>query len=309
MLQLRTRFPLLSCAAALAAWGALACSGADLTAGGGAGGGGGGGGGGGPTPSISHVVVVVEENTDYASVIGNSSMPYLNGLANQYALATQYYANTHPSIGNYFMMTTGKIETNDDTFGGTVSDDNIVRRLIAGGKTWKSYAEGLPSPGFTGGSSGRYARKHNPLSFFSDVTASAAQQQNLVPFSQFAGDLSGGQLPSYAFVVPDLCNDAHDCSLATADAWLKTNIDPLVQSASFQQDGLLIIVFDEAGGDNAHGGGRVPCVLVGPKVKRGFQSTTQYEHQSLLRLTAEALGVTPPGAAAAAPAMGEFFTP
>jgi len=109
--------------------------------------------------------------------------------------------------------------------------------------------------------------------------------------------------------VPDLCNDAHDCSLATADAWLKTNIDPLVQSASFQQDGLLIIVFDEAGGDNAHGGGRVPCVLVGPKVKRGFQSTTQYQHQSLLRLTAEALGVTPPGAAAAAPAMGEFFTP
>src|SRR3989442_9779554 len=57
-------------------------------------------------------------------------------------------------------------------------------------------------------------------------------------------------ISNYAFVVPDLCNDAHDCSLATADAWLKTNIDPLMQSASFQQDGLLIIVFDEAGGDN-----------------------------------------------------------
>src|SRR5207302_1087226 len=172
---------------------------------------------------------------------------------------------THPSIGNYFMMTAGEIVTNDDGFGGTVSDDNIVRRLVAGGKTWKSYAEGLPSPGFLGSSSGRYARKHNPLSFFSDVTASAA--------------------------------------------WLKTNIDPLVQSASFQQDGLLIIVFDEAGGDNANGGGRIACVLVGPKVKRGFQSTTQYQHQSLLRLTAEALSVTPPGAAAGAPGMGEFFSP
>ena len=235
-------------------------------------------------------------------------MPYLNGLANQYALATQYYANTHPSIGNYFVMTTGQIVTNDDGFGGTVSDDNIVRRLVAGGKTWKSYAEGLPSTGFLGSGSGRYARKHNPLSFFSDVTASPAQQQNLVPFSQFAADLAGGRLPNYAFVVPDLCNDAHDCSLATADARLKSNIDPLVQSPSFQQDGLLIIVFDEAGGDNTNGGGRVACVLAGGKVKRGFQSTTQYQHQSLLRLAAEALGVTPPSAAASAPSMGEFFT-
>ena len=179
-------------------------------------------------------------------------MPYLNGLANQYALATQYYANTHPSIGNYFVMTTGQIVTNDDGFGGTVSDDNIVRRLVAGGKTWKSYAEGLPSTGFMGSGSGRYARKHNPLSFFSDVTASTAQQQNLVPFSQFAADLAGGRLPNYAFVVPDLCNDAHDCSLATADAWLKTNIDPLVQSPEFQNT-LLVVVFDEAGGDNTNG--------------------------------------------------------
>jgi len=235
-------------------------------------------------------------------------MPYLNGLASQYALATQYYANTHPSIGNYFMMTTGQIITNDDGFGGTVSQDNIVRRLVAGGKTWKSYAEGLPSVGYMGSGSGRYARKHNPLSFFSDVTGSAAQQQNLVPFSQFASDLASGNLPSYAFVVPDQCNDAHDCSLGTADAWLRANIDPLVRSSEFQNT-LLIITFDEAGGgDNANGGGRVACVLAGGKVKRGFQSTTQYQHQSLLRLAAEALGVTPPGAAASAPSMGEFFT-
>jgi len=34
-------------------------------------------------------------------------MPYLNGLINQYGLGTQYYANTHPSIGNYFMFDDG----------------------------------------------------------------------------------------------------------------------------------------------------------------------------------------------------------
>src|SRR2546426_9209469 len=77
-----------------------------------------------------------------------SSMPYLNGLAQQYGLATQYYANTHPSIGNYFMMTVGTIITNDDSYGSVVTDDNVIRQLLAAGKTWKAYAEDLPSVGY-----------------------------------------------------------------------------------------------------------------------------------------------------------------
>src|SRR5438552_3700724 len=98
-------------------------------------------------------------------------------------------------------MTTGQIVTNDDGFGGTVSDDNIVRRLVAGGKTWKSYAEGLPSTGFLGSGSGRYARKHNPLSFFSDVTASPAQQQNLV---RITAEALGVTLPGAAATGPQM---------------------------------------------------------------------------------------------------------
>src|SRR5207249_7875828 len=118
---------------------------------------------GGSGTSFNHVYIVVEENTDYTSVIGSSSMPYLNGLAQQYGLATQYYANTHPSIGNYFMMTVGKIITNDDNYSSVVSDDNVVRQLLAAGKTWKAYAEDLPSVGYTGGDVGNYARKHNVI--------------------------------------------------------------------------------------------------------------------------------------------------
>jgi len=111
-------------------------------------------------------------------------------------------------------------------------------------------------------------------------------------------------------IVPNLCNDAHDCSLTTADNWLRNNIAPLLASATFQQDGLLIITFDESGGDNTHGGGRVAWLVVSPKAKRGYQSTTLYQHQSTLRLTLEALGITLfPGAAATAPAMSEFFAP
>src|SRR4029077_4162183 len=82
---------------------------------------------------FGHVFVVTEENTDYADVIGSSSMPYLNGLAQQYGLATQYYANTHPSIGNYFMLATGQIITNDDNFSTVQNVPNIVRSLLAAG--------------------------------------------------------------------------------------------------------------------------------------------------------------------------------
>ncbi len=265
---------------------------------------------GGTIPRAGHVFIVTEENTDYAGVIGSSSMPYLNSLAQQYGLATQYYANTHPSIGNYFELATGQIITNNDSYSTIVTVDNVVRRLLAAGKTWKSYAEDLPSVGYTGGDVGNYARKHNVFALLSDVVNDTAQRKNLVPFTQFPADLANGTLPHYSNIVPNLCNDAHDCSLATADTWLRNNIAPLLASATFQQDGLLIIVFDEAGGDNTNGGGRIVWVVVSPKAKRGYQSTTLYQHQSTLRLTLEAFGITVfPGAGATAPAMSEFFTP
>ncbi|HEV8399069.1 MAG TPA: alkaline phosphatase family protein [Gemmatimonadales bacterium] len=266
--------------------------------------------GGGGVPQAGHVFIVTEENTNYASVIGSSSMPYLNSLAQQYGLATQYYANTHPSIGNYFMLVTGQIITNNDSYSTIVTVDNVVRRLLAAGKTWKSYAEDLPSVGYIGPDVGRYARKHNTVALLSDVANDTVQRKNLVPFTQFATDLANGTLPHYVNIVPNLCNDAHDCSLSTADTWLQNNIAPILASPSFQQDGLLIITFDESGSDNTNGGGRIVWVVVSPKAKRGYQSTTLYQHQSTLRLTLEALGVTVfPGAGATAPAMAEFFTP
>jgi len=261
-------------------------------------------------PRFNHVFIVVEENTDYANVIGSVSMPYLNSLAQQYGVATQYYADTHPSIGNYFMLATGQIVTNNDSYSSIVSVDNVVRELVAAGKTWKSYAEDLPSVGFTGATSGGYARKHNVFALLSDVANDPIQVTNLVPFTQFATDLANGTLPAYSNIVPNLCNDAHDCPLSTADAWLKNNIDPLIKSAQFQQDGLLLILFDEAGGDPSHGGGRVAWIAVSGKSKLGYQSTSLYQHASTLRLSLKVLGVTAyPSSAATAPDMDEFFNP
>lgn len=260
-------------------------------------------------PRSNHVVVVVEENHSYSSVIGNSAMPYLNSLASQYGLATQYYANTHPSIGNYFEMTTGQIITNNDSFSSTVTADNIVRHMLSAGKTWKSYAESLPYVGYTGGDVYPYSRHHNPFSYFSDVVNSSVEKLNLVPFTHFATDLNNNALPDFSFIVPNKLDDAHDGTLAQADYWLKTRVGPLLSNTAFQKDGILIIVFDESfDTDTAHGGGHVAAVVVGPKVKKGFKSTTFYQHQHMLRTVMEALGMTTyPGAAASAYDMGGMF--
>jgi hypothetical protein len=268
-----------------------------------------------PAPSVrfSHIILVVEENANFGDVIANPALPYLNGLANQYGLAANYFANAHPSIPNYFELTTGQILTLIDAstpHNFPVDANNVVRDLLAAGKTWKSYAEDIPSVGYTGGDTGRYAVRHNPLAYFTDVQNDTQQVKNLVPFSQFATDLNAAKLPDFSFIVPNLCNDAHDCSLATADAWLKSNIDPLIQSPQFQKDGLLIIVFDEADTlDFTSGGGHVAAVIVSPQAKRGYRSIAFYQHQSVLRLELEGLGVSQlPGDAATAPAMWEFFS-
>lgn len=259
-------------------------------------------------PASSHVFIVMEENHSYSSVIGNSAMPYLNSLASKYGLATQYYADTHPSIGNYFMLTTGATITNNDSFCSTISNDNVVRHLLTAGKTWKSYAESLPYAGYTGCGSGEYAKKHNPLAFFSDV-ANSGEKYNLVPFTQFSKDLANSSLPNYSFIVPNLLHDAHDGTLQQADSWLKANIAPLIGSATFQKNGILVIVFDESvDSDTAHGGGHVAAVVIGPKVKPGHKSTSLYQHQNTLKTLLEALGVSSfPGAAGSAAPMSDMF--
>lgn len=263
---------------------------------------------------INHVFIVMEENHSYSEIIGSGAMPYLQSLADQYGLATNYYANTHPSIGNYFMLTTGQIITNDDNYTLTVPDDNIVRHLIAAGKTWREYTESLPSVGYVGADTSQYDQHHNPLSYFSDVRNSTAQRQNLVPFTQLMTDMAAGQLPNYGFIVPTNAHNGHDGTALSADQWLQNNIGPLIDTPQFQQDGLLLIIFDEGRKtDTAGGGGQVAWVAVGPSVKPAYVSNALYQQQNTLKTVCDLLGIgsfsSPSLATDAAPAMTEFIKP
>lgn len=274
---------------------------------------------GGGSSQAGTVFVVVMENKNYTDVVGGSAMPYFNSLIPQGALATKYYANIHPSIGDYMMLTTGLPVPADDAFAGTVAADNIARQLVSAGKTWKIYAESIPSVGYTGGDVLPYIRRHNPFSYFSDVMNNSAQAANMVPLSQLSTDLTSGTLPNLAFIVPNAINDGHDCASSTnctiakelqqSDTWMQSNLPAILANSSFKTNGVLVVTWDESENDLTNGGGRVATLFLGPQVKVNFQSTSSYQHQDLLRMMSSRIGLaSAPGAGASASTMSEFFT-
>ncbi len=275
-----------------------------------------------PAPVINHVVLVVLENHGYNTIFHNPAAPYLNDLAARYGLAANYYGNSHGSLKDYFMLTTGVTASENGSFIGLYTADNLVREMIAGKRTWKSYAMSLPSVGFIDDAY-PYLKKHNPFVYLSDVINDPAQRNNLVPLTQFTTDLNAGTLPNFSYVLGDMVHDMHDCpggagvtcpdtdKIVAGDTWLKATIEPLISNPAFQRDGLLVVVFDEAEDiDTTNGGGHVIGIVVSPFGKPAYQSTTLYQHQSTLRLVCDALHLPAcPGTAATAPQMGEFFAP
>jgi phosphatidylinositol-3-phosphatase len=258
----------------------------------------------------------MEENQAYETVVGDTTLwPNLNKLIAQGALPTNYYANTHPSIGNYFMLATGQILTTDDNSTKVWDVDNIARRMIAAGVSFRIYAEGA-TPGYIGGNTGQYLLRHNPFAMLSDVAGSPAEAKKYIwPFAQFASDAANNALPQFSFIIPNVMDDAHSGTPLQADAWLQSKVVGTVSGISAFKaggDGILIVDFDESlTTDVTNGGGHVAPVLWGPLVKAGYRqsSTTLYQHQSMLATIMAALDLpNPPGGAASAPRMSEFFT-
>ena len=244
---------------------------------------------------IRHVVIIVMENEGYVSVIGNPSAPYENQLASKYAVAGNYFAVSHPSLPNYLALVAG------DTLG--VSSDclpsqcstqstSIATILDARGLTWKEYAESMSSNcSQTDSQDGLYVAKHDPFVYFSGISGNSGSgitssycASHVVPFTQFTKDLAASDLPSFSFITPNLCDDAHSCPLSTGDQWLSTVVPGIINSSSFSSTALFI-VYDE-GSNNAgfgpNAGGQVVCILVSPFARPGYVSEVPYSHYSLL---------------------------
>jgi hypothetical protein len=248
-----------------------------------------------PLPVFSHVFIIVMENKEASQVVGNSSAPYLNSLAAQYARAANYYGVTHPSLPNYLALTGGStFGIDSDCTDCFVDADNIASQLEAAGRSWKAYMESMPSACFLG-SAAPYAQKHNPFIYYDDVRTDPARCNKIVPFDQLAADLQADQVPDYVWISPNLCNDMHDCSVGTGDQWLQAWVPRILASPAWKDKGVLFITFDE--GDSDRGccagvaGGQVDTLVISPLAQPGFTSDVAYSHYSLLHTIEAAWGL------------------
>lgn len=265
--------------------------------------------GGPPSTSITHVVVVWLENNEYSSVTA-ASMPYLYGLGQTYGVATNYFASHHPSLPNYLDFWSGSNQGVTDDAIHNLSGASISNQMDAAGKSWRSYQQDYPSTGacstaptYSGpvdgwGVAGTYARKHNPAMSFTYVNGNAARCANIQNLAKF------NPLVNFAFVSPNLCNDAHDCSLATADTFL-TAFLPQVFNSSDWAHTLLIVTFDE-GSTGTNGGGHIYTMVARPGLSH-FSSATVHNHYGMLRTIENIFGLPCLANACSATPLSEFL--
>jgi acid phosphatase len=239
------------------------------------------------------------ENHSYADIIGNPDAPFINALARRGALFTRSYAVTHPSEPNYLALFSGSTQgITDDSCPHTYTAPNLAADLLKAGRSFAGYAEDLPGPGSPACSAGDYARKHVPWADFSNVPGSASLPFTGLPANGFA------RLPAVSFVIPNLCHDMHDCSVATGDAWLRANIGGYADWA-MAHDSLLILTWDEDDGSQDN---HITTIFAGQRVRPGSYAE-QITHYSVLATIEAAYRLPRDGQAAAAAPIRDIWLP
>jgi phospholipase C len=272
-------------------------------------------------PSFAHIFVVVMENL---GAQGAMAVPSVATLAARYESTTDWYAVAHPSLPNYLALVSGSTwEISSDCTSCYQSGTDLADQLDQAGISWGAYFGAMPSPCYLRPQSpdGGYAQKHDPFAYFVDLRDSPARCAHLQPLSflqtQLGGPATG--VPRFVWVTPDMCDSGHDCSPATAGAWLSGFVGQVTASAAWRAGGLLVVTWDEGDGDSGTdpstgavgqgGGGAVLSLVITPGAPPGRRVPGPYSHYSLLRTVEDALGVPYLGQAGAhgVRALGAFF--
>jgi phospholipase C len=269
------------------------------------------------------VFTIVMENHSRGQIFGNRKAPFINELANRFAVAQDYHDSyVHPSEPNYFWMIAGQnfgvLDDGDPRSHHLDATSHIADQLEAAGLTWRSYQESMGEP--CGVSShGRYAAKHNPFVYFDDINGwdgtafhpEVRCNEHVVDYAELDADIAEGKLPRYAFITPNLDNDMHDGSIAQGDTWLANEIPKLMASDGYKNGGVIFLLWDEGGGwptsDDP------PFLAISPLAAPGMKSNVDYDTSSYLRTVQNILGVdslpcADPSARGDAESMADLFT-
>ena len=295
------------------------------------------------------VVLTEENEAAATTFSAASPARYLKSLRSKGVFLPSYYGTGHASLDNYVAMVSGQPPqpaTMADCEGLSLWSCVQPQGLQAGGRnladqleeaklSWRSYQDGTSTPCFhapyspgdvapdpyqgnstTGAKN--YADRHNPFIYFPDVIEDQARcVAHQRPYTDLAKDLRSNRLPAFSFITPDTCHDGHDdpCAgaktggLSAADAWLRTQLPPLLSYLA-KHNGLLVLNFDEGGTPSSPQdaaansseylcptcgtlgiGGRTGAILISPRLPQGATVTTAYDHYSLLRTVEDSFGI------------------
>ncbi|HET7465556.1 MAG TPA: alkaline phosphatase family protein [Candidatus Dormibacteraeota bacterium] len=246
-----------------------------------------------PSPaSPSHVFVIVMENRSYDQAIAGG---YTAKLAQQFGVATNYHAVSHPSLPNYLALTSGSTWGIADDGYHALPASGLGQQLTQAGITWRAYMEGMSGTCFS--SPYPYALKHDPFPYYGGKCPAEVQS-----LGSFAPDMAGADAPRFVWISPGLCNDGHDCSTAVADRYLARIVPQIMATAAWQQNGVLFITWDEGEDSSNH----VLTLVIRPG-GAAQQSKAYHDHYSLLATVEDLLGVPRLGQAAKANTLRELL--
>ena len=267
-------------------------------------------------PAYKHVIWIMMENHSYNTIIGSSQAPYINSVAKECGLATNYHHVSHPSLPNYIAATSGLGYKNLAKFD---SDCNPVpgctttsRSIFAQGESWKAYEESMPS-NCDKSNSGEYAVRHDPPPYYTTLSGCSTKD---VPYSQLATDLAANALPAFSFVTPNLIDDMHDGTVADGDKWLSANLPTILNSSAYTGGSTAVfITWDEGEGGTSNRcatnttdvGCHVATLVISPSTKAGTKSATLFNHYSLLGTAEQLLGLPKLGKASSATTLTAAF--
>jgi acid phosphatase len=253
-----------------------------------------------PPATYTHVVVIMEENFSYDDAIGDPNAPYLNLLASDCALATNFHNETHPSQPNYMAATSGFV-TGLDT-------QSLDPSIYEQGPSWNDLEESMGAS--CGGKGAHYKHGHDPAFWYPAVSADCLL--NDLPMA--ASDTGATALPTAAFtwITPDQCHNHHwqtgctgastpDAFTQSMDAWLSGTIQAIQATPDYQAGQTLVFVTFDEGQGGTHGedcadpaNSDPSCHVVTVAIAAGVQPVadpTFYTHYSMLRSAEEALGI------------------
>ena len=264
----------------------------------------------------THVIWIFEENHSYSTIIGSPDAPYINEVANECGLATNYHNITHPSLPNYVGASSGLALAKLHQFKSDCSPSKAcstsAKSIYAQTSSWKAYEESMPS-NCDKTNAGNYAVRHNPPPYFTKLKNCKKKD---VPFTQLAKDLAKNKLPAMSFVTPNLIDDMHNGTIADGDSWLQANLPVILDSSEYKAGHTVVFITWDEGEGGTSGkcatnttdvGCHIALIAISPSTKPGTKSHKLFNHYSLLSTSEQLLGLPKLGLAKTANSMKSAF--